>query len=1300
MCVSIGKNPGSGSSPLWGLLMCCLLTGCLSAEGVPVQSHDESRKQAQQLFADGNFAEALGLYQRLSLDAGNSGKALAEDFGQTVDCFNRLNRVNEFDAFVEAAVTTHAGDWRLLKRAAESLQGQVDQNGFLVAGEFHRGHHRGGGEWVSSSNRDRVRALQLLLQAEPLLNADDSAAASERSVFYQQLANTVRNIGNGESWRLQDLTDTAVLPDYDKNAGGYYGRFGGFGGSSGGAPVDENGQPVFHQLPESWAAAKSDGERWRWAMNMAIQVDRSRTSELELQWALFLLNEFGVQTADYVSPPVVILRGDEPADDDQQTPEDADTHAVHLLPDSETVARLVNGTKRFTLPDEYNHITVLKRIAARNDSYRRQALETLVGVRMARHQYPQAAALLKDVLPLATAGDDRDNVQRQIDQIEKNWVQFESARTQVAGSGAVIDVRFRNGSEIAFSARPIDVSQLLRDTMTYLQSRPQELDHQKIQIEHIGHRLIQEGQEKYLGPPTANWSLTVQQPELHFDGVQTVTTPLQQPGAYWLTAKMKDGNEARVVIWVADTTITRKRVEDGTLYFIADAESGSPVANADLEFFGWRQEFIRDGRRYELYTKRFADRANGDGLCVPAADQLENRFQWLSIVRTKDGRLAYDGFNRIWNPDRIDVLSYSPTKVYTITDRPVYRPGHTVKFRQWVRRPKFHDDTADFADRDYWIQIRNPKGDIVHEVKARTDRWAGIDGEWTLPVDATLGHYTLAVAEEVTVNRRRRQPPNPRPNVPPPLPQPETVEKRIIGQGTFRVEEYRKPEFEVTIDAPDKPVMLGEKIQAKVNARYYFGAPVAEGTVHYKVERTPKDSRWYPVARWDWLYSPGYWWFAPDYNWYPGWYRWGCLAPIPPWRGWHPDPPEVVVEGDAELQPDGTFLIDIDTAQALADHSDSDHNYSITAEVVDQSRRTIIGSGSVLVAREPYKVFVWTDRGHYRTGDTVNVGIQARTPDGKGVSASGKVSLLSVTYGDDNKPVEQEVSAFDVATDDSGAANLKLVMPSAGQYRVRVSLTDGEGHQQEGGYVLFVRGPNADGRGYRFNDLELITEKREYQPGETVTLQVNTNKTDGTVLLFVRPVNGLCPKPVVLKLNGKSTTFDVNIQPTDMPNIFVEALTVADGRLHSEVREIVVPPEPRVANVEVLPSAERYRPGEEATVRLKLTDIHGNPFVGNTVLSVYDASLEYIAASAIPEIRSFFWNVRRHHNVHNDFTFGQYSGPIQLPDEIAMQYLFSGSEFGGGGGGMGGFGGGFPEREVFFNIRRGGSARMLEADSM
>ena len=97
------------------------------------------------------------------------------------------------------------------------------------------------------------------------------------------------------------------------------------------------------------------------------------------------------------------------------------------------------------------------------------------------------------------------------------------------------------------------------------------------------------------------------------------------------------------------------------------------------------------------------------------------------------------------------------------------------------------------------------------------------------------------------------------------------------------------------------------------------------------------------------------------------------------------DPPEVVLENEVEIGPDGTVPVVIDTRPAKELHGDQDHQYSITAEVVDESRRTIVGTGNVLVSRQPFKVFAWVDRGHYRAGDTVKASFHAQTLDQKPV---------------------------------------------------------------------------------------------------------------------------------------------------------------------------------------------------------------------------------------------------------------------------------------------------------------------------
>ena len=78
--------------------------------------------------------------------------------------------------------------------------------------------------------------------------------------------------------------------------------------------------------------------------------------------------------------------------------------------------------------------------------------------------------------------------------------------------------------------------------------------------------------------------------------------------------------------------------------------------------------------------------------------------------------------------------------------------------------------------------------------------------------------------------------------------------------------------------------------------------------------------------------------------------------------------------------------------------------------MVDESRRTIVGTGNVLVARKPFKVYAWVDRGHYRVGDTIKAYFSAQTLDQKPVQGKGELTLFKISYDDKNKPVEKAVA--------------------------------------------------------------------------------------------------------------------------------------------------------------------------------------------------------------------------------------------------------------------------------------------------
>jgi uncharacterized protein YfaS (alpha-2-macroglobulin family) len=1230
----------------------------LTAADKPNQQ--ELRQKALKAQGDGNWKDAYDDLRKLALDPTDDPAKVSQDLNNAVQCLQQLGRVDEIDEFREGVITAHAKNWRLLETAATSYT-NVQHDGWIVAGKFYRGYKHGnkGGRYVGSFQRDRTRSLQLMQQAlEMTGNETDKQALSK---FHLHFAEMLLGAGGYyEPWRLQYLTDLKQLPDYDQ--GGWWG-----GHSDRGAPVDAKGEPVYHHVPKSYKNAESDGERWRWMLTQAVEFDPNVVNEVDSLFAGFMQGQLGEQT-------MAQFGFRRRADDGKENT--SGTYALHTLSDEETIARLATGIKRIKVPDEFNWIKIYERIAGRGKSaWGEKARDQLAGIYENRRQYVKAVTAWNKAIEEYGPGHEGFR-QKRFEQIVGNWGRFEQVQEFAAGKKATVDFRFRNGDSVSFEAFAIKVPKLLEDVKAFLKSNPpQGAAWEQANIGDIGWRLVEKQQTQYLGDKVASWDLKLKPRSEHVDDRVTVTTPLEKPGAYLLTAKMKDGNTSRIIIWINDSAIVKKPLENKTFYFVADAASGKPIPKANAEFFGWKWVQIKPNtNQYRVETAEFTETTDADGQVMLDANLLKPDYQWLVTARkSKDGpggadRFAYYGFSGVWY-NRIYDPEYNQIKAFAVTDRPVYRPDQTVQFKFWVRHAKYDQpDTSDFAGKTFKLQIHNPKGEKVHEQVYAADEYGGFAGSFPLAKGATLGQYNIAIVHDPS-----------RPWI-------------AQGGGSFRVEEYKKPEFEVQVEAPKEAVSLGEQVTATVQAKYYFGAPVTNAHVKVKVLRNSYSSNWYPRGRWDWFYGAGYWWFASDYEWYPGFNEWvGCKRPIPIWwRGWRNEQPEVVLEIDAPIGADGTVKVPIDTKPAKELHGDEDHEYDITAEVVDESRRTIVGTGKVLVSRKPFQVFSWVDRGHYRVGDTVKASFKAQTLDQKPVEGKGELTLYKISYNDKNEPVEKVAQTWKVDTDVEGTAHQQLKASEAGQYRLAYKVTDAKKHTIEGAYVFVIRGEGVDGRDFRFNAVELTTDQREYAPGDKVRLLVNTNQADSTVLLFVRPTNGIYLAPKVLRLKGKSVEDEIAVVQRDMPNFFVEALTVSNGRVHSETREVVVPPEKRVLTVDVLPSQKEYKPGQKATVKVKLTDYFGKPFVGSTVLTMYDRSVEYISGgSNVPEIREFYWKWRRHHSPQSEANVGRFFNNILRSREIGMSNLgifgeqvieelhqLQGANAAPGGPGGGGFGGG------------------------
>ncbi len=191
-----------------------------ASAGAEEAAHLQIRRQAQKAYTSGNWQEAFDLYRRLSLEMQNDPKKVGNDFTRAWQCLRQLNRLNELDAFRENVIVRHADNWRLMQDAARSYS-QNNHGGYMVAGEFHRGHHRGGGKYVNAIARDRIRALQLMQQS--MGPAEEDPSKSEAAQFYLQFAGFIQQQrGANQAWRLQYLTDLTRLPDYEPGYGYEY----------------------------------------------------------------------------------------------------------------------------------------------------------------------------------------------------------------------------------------------------------------------------------------------------------------------------------------------------------------------------------------------------------------------------------------------------------------------------------------------------------------------------------------------------------------------------------------------------------------------------------------------------------------------------------------------------------------------------------------------------------------------------------------------------------------------------------------------------------------------------------------------------------------------------------------------------------------------------------------------------------------------------------------------------------------------------------------------------------------------
>ena len=1240
------------------------------------QNLAQLRQRAQQLTSQGNWQDALNIYEKLLVDKGAQGRDAAQDLEHAYQCMQSLGLIERLDPLIAKSLAVRPDDWRFLAQAARTLR-DAPHHGQMDGDVFVRNPINGrNGTWVVADGQDRVQALKWLEKALQLTGeipdaapgvaaAQDRGSAAERCELWHAMLQLLMQGREGQfGWRLQIKTDIQAKLDYAHDIATHQ-------HAQRHAPVDEQGKPIFHTLPETWSAAISDGQRCRWALQRTQSLDEPETAAEALQqWAAFLQSQFSVDTlreqmwiwSMQFRSRNSQANADQPGEESNKFADQiAALLEVHTLSDDETIAKLANGIQRFTLPEDQNPIRLLQKISQGNTQFAHAAEQTLSHIYLNRRQHPKAVEVLKRSLEKAKerklTSEALQSLQEELNSIVLARGKFENIPSQVVGRPVQLEFVFRNAKRAEFTARRVDIEKIL--TRLKVVGRGGKPDYELLQIFDSPGAIFQGNGEQFLSEPVASWKVDLEPNENHWDKRVDIATPLKSGGLYVVDVSLDgDVHKARCSVWVNDLSLIHKPVEKEHWFYVADAVTGAPSANQTVEFIGLGQQFTNLARKTNAEGQVRLSR--GDGTDVK---KLEGN-TWMVVARDNKGRLAVSSPRPLSDYSGATYEERSQAfKAYGVVQQPIYRPGNKVRAKLWLGDTDYAH-AKPVANQKLHITVTDPRGKEFWSADKTSDRLGGIELDFDLPDTASLGMYSVNAWDPAG-------------------------QRNYEMEMRFRVEEFRKPEFEVSVEAPEKGVQLGETVEAKIRAKYYFGTPVTDANVKVKVTRTAFVDDWYPVRPFDWCFGRGYWWFGYTYEWYPGFDTWqGCFPVAPYWRPWGMEPPEVVSDQEVQLDAEGVATVRIDTALAAKFQSKQDHRYEISVEVRDASRRTITSTGSVVAARQPFKIYSWLHRGFYRVNEVIEASFVAQTLNRKPVQGSGKLDLLRITYDGKRQPQETVVESWDARTDENGNFTHKLSARRGGQYRLRLTLKDESGHEVEGAYIFTVRGDNQAADNFRFSELELIPDKAEYAPGDDVELQINADRADANVLVFVRAQGATSSAPRLIQLDNKTAKLTIEVGDSDQPNFFVEAFTVYNGKFYQTVREIFVPPAKKALEVKVTADKKEYLPGEKAKLAIEVKDLQGKPVAGDVLVSVYDRSLEQIAGDALPrDIREFFWKWRRTYYPLTDHTLNRRCNPIALKgipwmsqlgifDDLLSQNagggMMRGGMMGGLGGGMGG----------------------------
>jgi len=665
----------------------------------------------------------------------------------------------------------------------------------------------------------------------------------------------------------------------------------------------------------------------------------------------------------------------------------------------------------------------------------------------------------------------------------------------------------------------------------------------------------------------ARWKLVV--PPALVSETQQLPIDGLDAGVYLIEAT--DGTyKAYTVVIVTRIAIVERTVEGKAFLYVADRKTGAPIGQANVVLWG-------DGKLQS------SGKTGSDGLASLAysvrggAQGAEPENVWILARHGADAAVMTPwgyGFS---------AQNQQQERDYIYTDRPVYRPGHTVHIKAIVRKEQ-GDNLVLPDERTLTMRITGPDDKVVFNTELPVSTHGTVAADFDLASDAALGYYSIDFKGKANAGGDNEY-------------------EGGGGNGSFYVEEYKKPEYQVTVKPTAPRILQGNSIQATIEAKYFFGEPVSNAKVTYVV------------------HTSQHWWWDEDEG---------------DENGESAEDAEAADQEDAEygwgeteqqehqgvLDANGQLTVTLPT-QVDGKHNDQD--YRIEARVTDTANREVSGHSTVLATYGSFRVSVTPTSYVVENGQPARVKVTAQDYDGKPVQTQVHIAAAQTWDSANHKRTNTEVSNKDTATGADGTVLVDLPVGGSGDFRIAASARTPENRTVQG--ETWVWTWNGAGAMYEPNaQAQIVADKKAYQVGDTAHLLLVTGLDESWAVVTAEGESIQSQR--VIHVTGTSAAFDVPITQQAQPNLVVSAILVHDDQIMTAQKSLKVPLVERTLTITATPAKTQYEPGDKASFDVKAVDSAGNPAQADFSFGTVDEALYSVRPDTTGDIVASFYPQR------------------------------------------------------------------------